>query len=70
VTIITTASYTVATAHRNGSGPNLTIPGNFNFATAATAVTPGNYDQIWLFVFSTAVLLAPEQVTIAQFMEA
>ena len=35
VSIITNAGHTVATAHRNGSGPNLTIPGNFNFTTAA-----------------------------------
>jgi hypothetical protein len=59
----------VATAHRNGSGPNLTIAGNFNFTTAAAAVTPANYDQIWLFAFTTTALSAPEQATIAQFMQ-
>lgn len=69
VTIVKNAGHTVATAHRNGSGPNLTIAGNFNFATAATAVTTANYDQIWLFGFSTTALSAPEQTTIAQFMQ-
>lgn len=69
VSIITNAGHTVATAHRNGSGPNLTIPGNFNFTTAATAVTTAQYDQIWLFAFSTTALSAPEQGTIAQFMQ-
>ena len=69
VTIVKNAGHTVATAHRNGSGPNLTIAGNFNFATAATAVTTANYDQLWLFGASTAALSAPEQTTIAQFMK-
>ena len=59
----------MATAHRNGSGPNLTIAGNFNFKTATTAVTMAHYDQIWLFAFSTTALSAPEQATIAQFMQ-
>lgn len=67
VTIVKNAGHTVATAHRNGSGPNLTIAGNFNFAPAA--VTTANYDQIWLFGFSTTALSAPEQTTIAQFMQ-
>lgn len=31
VTIITSAEHTVATAHRNRSGPNLTIADNFNW---------------------------------------
>jgi len=69
VSIITNAGHTVATAHRNGSGLNLTIPGNFNLTTAATAVTTAHYDQIWLFGFSTTTLSAPEQATIAQFMQ-
>lgn len=68
VTIVTGGGHTVATAHRSGTGPNLTIPGNFNFATATTAVTTANYDQVWLFGFSTVALSAPEQTTIAQFM--
>ena len=67
--------------HRHGRGPHggdraakrrraaTTIPGNFNFATAATPVTTANYDQIWLFGFSTTALSAPEQTTIAQFMK-
>ncbi len=68
VSIITGAGHTVSTAHRSGTAP-VTIAGNFNFATAATTVTPANYDQIWLFGFSTTVLTAAEQTTIAQFME-
>lgn len=69
VTIVKNAGHTVATAHRNGSGPNLTIAGNFNFATAATPVTTANYDQLWLFGFNTMPLSASEQTTIAQFMQ-
>ena len=68
VTIMTNSGQTVATAHRNGSDPNLTIAGNFNFTTAA-AVTTANYDQIWLFAYNTTALSAPEQATIAQFMQ-
>lgn len=68
VGIITSAGHTVSTAHRNGTGPT-TIPGNFNFATATTPVTTANYDQIWLFGFNTTNLTAPQQTTIAQFME-
>jgi hypothetical protein len=68
VSIISSAGHTVSTAHRNGTGPK-TIPGSFNFATAATPVTPANYDQIWLFGFNTTNLTAPQQTTIAQFME-
>ena len=69
VSIVRGAGHTVTTAHRSGSGPNLTIAGSYNFATAATAVTPANYDQIWLFAFSTTALSGPEQSTIAQFMK-
>jgi len=69
VTIVQNAGHTVATAHRNGNGPNLTIVGNFDFATAATAVTTVNYDQIWLFGFSTTALSAAEQATVGQFMQ-
>lgn len=60
VGIITGAGHAVTTAHR-GSG--------FNFATASPAVATANYDQIWLFGFSTLALGAPEQTTIAQFMQ-
>ncbi len=67
VSIITGAGHTVSTAHRSGIGP-VTIAGNYNFATAATAVTTANYDQIWLFGFSTTALTAAEQTTIANFM--
>ncbi|MBX3303347.1 MAG: hypothetical protein KF693_14125 [Nitrospira sp.] len=68
VGIITSAGHTVSTAHRSGIGP-VTIPGSFNFATAATPVTRANYDQIWLFGFSAANLTAAQQTTIAQFMQ-
>ena len=69
VSIMTNAGHAVATAHRNGSGPNLTIAGNFNFTTAAVPVALANYDQIWLFAFNATALSAPEQATIAQFMQ-
>ncbi|HET9220018.1 MAG TPA: hypothetical protein VFR18_23770 [Terriglobia bacterium] len=68
VSIITGAGHSVSTAHRNGTGP-VTIPGAFNFATAATPVTTANYDQIWLFGFNTVALTAPQQTVIAQFMQ-
>lgn len=68
VQIVRNAGHTVTTAHRSGSGPGLSIPGNYNFATAATAVTTANYDQIWLFAFSGTALQALEQQRIAQFM--
>lgn len=69
VGIIQGAGHTVSTAHRNGAGPNLTIAGNFNFATASTPVTTANYDQLWLFGFNTTALSPQEQTTIAQFMQ-
>lgn len=68
VQIVRNAGHTVTTAHRGGAGPGLSIPGNYNFATAATTVTVANYDQIWLFAFSTAALQPAEQQRIAQFM--
>jgi hypothetical protein len=68
VSIVQGAGHTVSTARRNGGG-GATIPGNFNFATAATPVTTANYDQIWIFGFSTAAINAAEQSTIAQFMQ-
>ncbi|MES2670936.1 MAG: hypothetical protein V4673_11025 [Pseudomonadota bacterium] len=68
VQIVRNAGHTVTTAHRSGSGAGLSIPGNYNFATAATAVTTANYDQIWLFAFSTTALQVAEQQQIAQFM--
>ncbi|NUO77252.1 MAG: hypothetical protein HOQ32_14715 [Lysobacter sp.] len=69
VQIVRNAGHTVTTAHRSGSGPaSLSIAGSYNFATAATAVTVANYDQIWLFAFSTTALQAAEQQKIAQFM--
>lgn len=71
VGIIRAAGHTVHTAHRFGSGPNLTIPGNYDFSTAATPLTTANYDQLWLFgVDSNPTLSAPQQSAIAQFMQA
>lgn len=67
VQIVRDAGHTVHTAHRSGSG-GPSIPGAFNFATAATAVTVANYDQLWLFGFSTTPLTAAEQTRIAAFM--
>ncbi len=67
VSIIQGAGHTVSTAHRNGSGP-VTITGNYNFATSTPALNTSNFDQIWLFGFSTAPLAANEQARIAQFM--
>jgi hypothetical protein len=50
----------VTLAHRSLGNHNETIGGtvfpvlgNFNFDTAATAVTTANYDQVWLFGFRT-----------------
>lgn len=70
INIVKSAGHTVATAHRTGGGVASTIAGNFNFATAATPVNRTNYDQLWLFGFSAAAISAPEQTTIAQFMQA
>lgn len=70
VTIIKSGGHTVSTAHRTGGGVASTIAGNFNFATAATPVNRTNYDQLWLFGFTSSALSAAEQTTIAQFMQA
>lgn len=70
VGILRGAGHTVTTVHRNGRGPNLSVPGNYNFATAAQAVTVANYDQVWLFGFTTTALSGPEQTTLANFMRA
>lgn len=69
VSILQAAGHTVSTAHRGGSS-TATISGAFNFKTATTAITTNNYDQIWLFGFSTTPLTADEQKVIARFMEA
>lgn len=68
VGIVQGAGHTVSTARRNGGG-GASIPGNFNFATAATPVTTANYDQVWIFGFDTAAITGAEQTTIAQFMQ-
>ena len=65
--IVATAGHTISTAHRSATPPT-TIAGAFNFATAATAVTVANYDQVWLFGFSTTALSVAEQGVIAAFM--
>ncbi len=68
VSIVRAGGHTVATAHRSGdSDASITTP--FNFATAATPVTTSNYDQIWLFGFSTAPLTPAEQATVVTFMQ-
>src|SRR5262245_7502141 len=69
VSIVAGAGHTVSTAHRSGD-PAATIAGAFNFATAGTAVTTANYDQIWLFGFSAGPINGAEQTTIANFMKA
>ena len=71
VGLIKAAGHSVATAHRSGAGPNLSIAGNFDFAAAATAVTVANYDQVWMFGIATGAspITPAEQSTLAQFMK-
>ena len=69
VSIVTAAGHSVSTAHRGGS-PTATVPGAFNFSTAAKAVTGANYDQVWMFGFSATPITAAEQAVIANFMKA
>ncbi|MBL8328785.1 MAG: hypothetical protein JNJ71_08020 [Rubrivivax sp.] len=69
VGIVRGAGHAVTTGHRNGHA-SASLSGNFNFATASTAVTAANYDQIWIFGFNTTALSVPEQETIARFMQA
>lgn len=68
VGLVQSAGHSVATAHRS-SHASASISGSFNFDTAATAVTLANYDQLWLFGFSTSALSAGEQAQIATFMQ-
>jgi len=68
VSLVQGGGHAVSTAHRNGD-INATISGNFKFDTAAPALTTANYDQIWLFGFNATALTAPEQATVAQFMQ-
>lgn len=65
VSIVAAAGHTIATAHRGGSGPT-TIAGAFTFDAS---VNTAQYDQLWLFGFSSAALQAAEQSQIAQFMK-
>ena len=63
----------ISTAHRSGD-PNATIAGAFNFApnpapAGHVPVTTANYDQIWLFGFSTSPLSSDERRVITQFMQ-
>lgn len=70
----------ITLAHRNGHPSPVQIPfagaasypvlANFNFATAATAVTTANYDQIWMFGFNTSMIASAEAKKIAEFMNA
>jgi hypothetical protein len=69
VSIVTAAGHTVSTAHRSG-GNSASIAGAFVFNTAATPVSTANYDQIWLFGFSTTAITPAEQTTLANFMKA
>jgi hypothetical protein len=69
MSVIQTGGHTLSTAHRTGDA-FATIPGSFNFNTAATPVTVANYDQIWMFGISATPLLAPEQTRIEAFMQA
>lgn len=69
ISVIQASGHTISTAHRTGD-PFATIPGNFNFNTAAIAVTTANYDQIWMFGISGTPLLAAEQTRIEAFMQA
>jgi hypothetical protein len=61
VGILRAAGHTVATVHRRDD--------SFLFNTAATSVTPLNYDQLWLFGFSTTEIDSEEQAVIATFMQ-
>lgn len=68
ISVIQVSGHAITTAHRNGD-PLATIPGNFNFSTAAIPVTTANYDQIWLFGVNATPLLAAERTTIEAFMQ-
>lgn len=62
-------SPTITTAHRSND-PSADLP-NFRFDTAATPVTTGSYDQIWLFGIDPSTpqaSFAPEVAVIAAFM--
>lgn len=69
ISVIQASGHTISTAHRNGD-PFATIPGNFNFNTAAIPVTVANYDQIWLFGVNATPLQAAERTRIEAFMQA
>ncbi len=70
----------ITLAHRNAHASPVQIPvaggtsypvlAGFNFATAATAVTTANYDQIWMFGFNTSMIASAEIKKIAEFMNA
>jgi hypothetical protein len=66
--ILQAAGHRVDTAHRRGKPP-VTVPGPFDFATASPSVTTANYDQLWLFAFTTTALGGPEQAVIEEFMQ-
>jgi hypothetical protein len=67
VSIVQSAGHSVSTAHRSGVAP-VSIPGAFNFQTAAKPVVLGNYDQVWLFGFSATPLTIEERAVVSKFM--
>lgn len=68
ISVIQASGHTISTAHRTGDA-FATIPGGFNFHTAATSVTVANYDQIWMFGISGTPLDADEQIKLEKFMK-
>lgn len=68
ISVIQASGHAISTAHRTGD-PFATIPGSFNFHTAATPVTVANYDQIWMFGISGTPLDANEQIKVEKFMK-
>jgi hypothetical protein len=68
--IITLAHRGFSASPVNVYGPSFPVLTNFNFNTAATAITIANYDQIWMFGFDSGALPAAEVKRIADFMNA
>lgn len=68
MSVIQTGGHTLSTAHRSGDA-FATIPGSFNFHTAATPVTVANYDQIWMFGINATPLGVNERTVIELFMK-
>lgn len=68
VGMLSSAGHTVTTARRQGGG-GASIAGAFDFAEADIPVNVNNYDQLWLFGFSTGSLSPKESATVAKFMQ-